>query len=83
MALYFFLISDSNKSMADVLTEFEDGGRLSSYSVDGVRFHQIRYWRWIDGEFGYPILNRVFYINAMDLLFTVWPSNTFTYFFLI
>ena len=31
-------ISDSNKSMADVLDEFEPQGQLSQYNTDGVSF---------------------------------------------
>ena len=32
----YFSISDSNKSMSDVLDEFEKLGKLSSYNTDGV-----------------------------------------------
>ena len=31
-----FLLLDSNKSMSDVLEEFQEGGRLSNYNTDGV-----------------------------------------------
>ena len=34
----YSLISDSNKSMSDVLEEFKDGGSLNHYNPDGVSF---------------------------------------------
>ena len=34
--MFFFLLLDSNKSMSDVLEEFQEGGRLSNYNTDGV-----------------------------------------------
>ena len=52
-----FTLADSNKSVADILPEFDKNGQLSGYSSDGVRNHKPMY-NVFEPEFWFKYLKK-------------------------